>query len=423
LEDVMRPAHPVSLYLAFLITQAANAMSLAGAQDWPQWRGPNRTGAVTSFTEPASWPERLDRQWQVDVGLGYATPLLVGSRIYLFTRQADDEVMQALDAETGKSLWRTAYPAPFTMVQATARHGAGPKSTPAYADGRLFTLGMTSIVSAFDARTGRRLWHTPATAAQPQFHTAMSPVVDGDLVIVHVGGPGDAALKAFDVSTGRLRWSWDGDSPAYGSPIVLDLQGTRQVVTFTHQNLVGVSAGTGELLWRRPFTTPSNTTSQTPILHRDLVIQAGRDNGITAFRVNRRDGAWTTEDVWSTDDVSLHMTNGVVVDGVLYGLSHLNSGQYFGLDLDTGRVLWTSDPRQATNAALVSAGKTIFALEDDGELLVLRAGRAGFETIRRYEVADSQTWAQPAISGHRVYVKDVSKLTRWNLSAPAPGQR
>lgn len=169
------------------------------------------------------------------------------------------------------------------------------------------------------------------------------------------------------------------------------------------------------MLWRRPFRTPSDTTSQTPILHRDTIIQTGRDNGVTAFRVVRRDGAWTTEDVWQTKEVSLHMTNGVVVDGVLYGLSHLNAGQYFGLDLATGNVLWKSEPRQAENAAMVRAGDTIFALEDDGEMLVMKASRTGMNVLRRYDVADSQTWAQPAISGSRVYVKDVAHLTLWAL--------
>ena len=388
---------------------------VAAGQEWPQWRGPNRDGAVTSFREPAAWPDALTRHWTVEVGLGYATPLLVGDRIYMYTRQDDDEVMVAIDARDGSIIWRTSYPAPFDMFPATARHRAGPKSTPAFADGRLFTLGISGIVSAFSVETGRLLWQKPAPSVQPRYHTAMSPVVDGNLVIFHVGGHNDGALTAFDVETGDIRWSVEGDGPAYGSPMVFELGGTRQVVTFTQAHLVGVAVATGELLWRRPYTTPNDTTSQTPILYRDTVIETGRTNGITAFRVVRRDDGWTTEDVWHTDEVSLHMSNGVVTDGVLFGLSHLNSGQYFGLDLETGQVLWRSDPRQAENAAIVRAGGTIFSLEDDAELIILRSSRTGFEPVKRYDVAMSETWAQPTISGSRLFVKDISALSLWSL--------
>jgi outer membrane protein assembly factor BamB len=328
----------------------------------------------------------------------------------VYTRQSEDEVMTALDPDTGEVIWRTSYPAPFEMVRATAKHGPGPKSTPTFGDGRLFTLGMSGIVSAFDAETGRQLWQTPASPVHPLYHTAMSPIVDGDRVIVHVGGHDNGALTAFDVATGEVRWSWDGDGPAYGSPMIFELGGVRQVVTFTQENLVGVSVDTGELLWRRPFTTQSTTTSQTPILFQDTVIQAGRGNGITAFRVVPEGDGFRTEDVWHTDEVSLHMTNGVVVDGVLFGLSHLNSGQYFGLDLDNGQVLWKSEPRQAENAAIVRAGNTIFSLEDDGELLVVRHSRTALDVIQRYQVASSATWTQPTISGDRLFVKDVSTL-------------
>ena len=228
--------------------------------------------------------------------------------------------MTALTPDTGRVLWRTAYPAPFEMLPATRRHGPGPKSTPVFADGRLFALGMTGAVIAFDAETGRQLWQNRASAVQPLYHTGQSPVVDGDNVIVHVGGHDDGALTAFDVATGDVRWSWDGDGPAYGSPMVFELAGERQVVTFTQEHMVGVAATTGQLLWERPFTTPHTTTSQTPILYGELVIQAGRDNGITAFRVARGAKGWSTQNVWETDEVSMHMSNGVVIDGVLFGL-------------------------------------------------------------------------------------------------------
>jgi outer membrane protein assembly factor BamB len=357
----------------------------------------------------------LTKRWNVDVGTGYATPILIGSRLYVFTRPSENEVMTAFDASSAKVLWRTSYPAPFKMNPATAPHGPGPKSTPTFANNRLFTLGISGIVTAFDATTGKQIWQRPAGPVEPLYHTGQSPLVVGNLVILHVGGHDNGALTAFDAATGAVKWSWNGDGPAYGSPLLFDLSGTPQVVTFTQKLFVGVGLEGGKLLWQRPFTTPSTTTSQTPILYKDMVIQMGRNNGVTAFRAVQRGGEWTTENVWQTDEVSMHMSDAVAIDGVLFGLSHLNSGEYFALNLDTGRVLWKSDPRQAAHAAIARAGNTIFTLEDDSELVVLRHSRERFDPIARYKVATSDTWTQPVISGNRVFVKDVSSLTLWTI--------
>ena len=198
--------------------------------------------------------------------------------------------------------------------------------------------------------------------------------------------------------------------------MIFEFDGTRQVVVFSQEHFVGVSLETGSLLWSRPFTTQATTTSQTPILYDGMVIQNGRGNGVTAFRVARNGNNWTTEDVWHTDEVSLHMVNGVVNEDILFGMSHLNSGQYFGLDLDTGNVLWTSMPRQAEHASILRSGNTIFSLEDDAELIVLEHSRTGFSPIKRYDVADSETWTQPTLSGNRLFIKDVSTLTLWTTN-------
>ncbi len=405
-----RAGHAATMAALTVLTASALA-----AQDWPQWRGPNRDGAIVAFKAPVAWPPALTRRWQVDVGTGYATPLLVGDRVYTFTRQGDEEVLTAFDAATAKQAWRAAYPSKFTMNPATRAHGPGPKSTPTFANGRIFTLGMTGVVLAFDAASGDVLWQAVPMPVEPQYHTAMSPVVDGDLVIVHMGGQDDGALTAFDVASGKIRWRWTGDGPAYGSPLVTTLGGVRQVVTFTQQNFVGVSVADGTLLWRRPYTTPATTTSQTPLFYKDMVIESGRANGITAFRVVPKAGEWTTANVWHTDEVSVNMSDCVTVDGVLYGLSHLNRGQYFALDLESGKVLWTGEPRRAEHAAISRAGDTLFSLEEDGELVVMRASRTGFELVTRYEVATSATWAQPVIAAGRIYVKDVSSLTLWSF--------
>src|SRR5262245_37180066 len=366
---------------------AAVVTPVALAQDWPQWRGPGRDGHIVGFREPASWPKTLMKKWNVEVGAGYATPIVVGNRVYVFARQNDNEIMTALDAASAKVIWRTSYPAPFKMNPATAPHGPGPKSTPAFANNRLFTLGISGIVTAFDASSGRQIWQKPAGPVEPLYHTGMSPLVVGTSVIVHVGGHDNGALTAFDTETGKVRWSWNGDGPAYSSPLLFTLSGTQQVVTFTQKYFVGVALDGGKLLWRRPFTTPSTTTSQTPMLYKDMVIEMGRNNGVTAFRATPGPNEWTTSNVWHTDEVSMHLSDAVESNGVLFGLSHLNSGQYFALDLENGRVLWKSEPRQAAHAAIVRSGNTIFSLEDDSELLVIRLNRERFDPIARYKVA------------------------------------
>ncbi len=381
-----------------------------GSGDWPQWRGPNRDGAIASFRAPGAWPDQLTRKWKVDVGLGYATPILVGNRVYMYSRKQDNEVLTALDADTGRQVWQTAYPAPFTINPAAARHEKGPKSTPTFAGGKIYTLGMSGIVTAFNAADGKQLWQKPAPRVGPLYHTAMSPLVDRGMVIIHVGGDNHGALTAFDPDTGAVKWAWNGDGPSYGSPIVAEPGGTRQVIVLTQEHLVGVSEASGELLWTRPFSTQFAQNAITPIVHNGTVIVSGLEKGVTAFKIVKRDNHWATENVWENQGVSLYMTNAVVVGDILFGMSHRKSGQFFALDANTGKTLWTSPPRQAANAAISHAGDLLFMLKDDGELIVAKASAAAFEPVKRYTVADSATWAAPTIAGNRIFVKDTSSL-------------
>jgi len=385
--------------------------------DWTQWRGPNRDGAVASFVEPKTWPAMLNRKWKVDVGLGYASPLVVGDRIYMFARQGQDEVMLALDPASGKVLWRTGYPAPFKMNPAAAPHNEGPKSTPAFANGKLYTIGMTGIVTAFNAADGKQLWQKPPSKVATLYTThSFSPVVDRGLVIFHVGGHDQGSLTAFNAETGDVKWHWDGDGPAYASPIVAEFEGTRQVITFTQNNLIGVAAESGELLWKRPYAVPYTQNNITPILYNQTLIISGLEQPVVALNVVKRSGKWDTVSVWENSSVSLAMSNAVVARDTLFGMSSKNMGQFFALDAKTGKTLWTSAPRQGTNSAIIRGGEVLFILKDDGQMIVARANPARYETLQTYQVADSATWAQPTISGDRLFVKDVSSLTLWALN-------
>ena len=333
------------------------------------------------------------------MGAGYATPIVVGNRVYTHTRQGENEVMLALDAATGKVVWQTPYPAPYKMNPATKNHGQGPKSTPLFYNGRLYTLGISGIVSAFQASDGKLLWQKPAPPVDPLYGTAMSPVADKDIVIFHVGGHNQGALTAFDAVTGAVKWSWNGDGPVYASPIVTDLGGTRQLVTMTQQNVVGMDVATGALLWQHPWVTRATNNSTTPIRFGGNLIITGQDKGVIALKPVARTISGRFKPCGRRQTVAMFMGNPVVVGDTLFGLSHRASGQYFALDLNAGKVLWLGEPRQAVNTAIVKAGETLFMLNEDAELVIARSSRTGFDALKRDEVATSSTWAQPAIAG------------------------
>ena len=411
----MRCRYTAALTLTMLIGAGGAASAQEGPLDYPQWRGANRDGAAAAFREPATWPTRLTRQWHVETGLGYATPILVGNRVYTFGRLDTDEVLMALDAASGAVVWRTGYEAPYRNNAGTSRHGPGPKSTPLFYDGKLFTLGINGVVSAFDATDGALIWQKPAQSVEPLYATALSPVADNGRVIFHVGGHNDGALTAFDAGSGEVVWSWDGDGPGYASPMVAELDGVRQIVTITQEHVVGVEADSGELLWERPFVSRSTNNAITPILDGDAVIVTGHNLGVAKFRPTRQSGGWTTETLWETDDVSMFMSNPVLVGDTLFGMSHLSAGQFFAIDAGTGATLWRTEGREATNSAVIMAGDLLFMLNNDGDLVVARTNRTGFTQVTRYEVSDSTTWAQPTISGNRLFIKDESNVTLWTV--------
>jgi outer membrane protein assembly factor BamB len=398
-------------------TFAAVPVAQNQGSDWPQWRGPRRDGTITAFAEPKAWPDTLTQRWKLTVGEGYSTPILVGARVYQFSRQNENEIMRAIDAASGKVIWERAYAAPFNMVAATKRHGPGPKSTPTFADGRLFSLGMSSIVTAWDAASGKELWAKPGGAVQPNFHTAMSPLVDRGMMILHVGGHDNGALTAYDPATGAVRWTWTGDGPAYGSPILAEFGGTRQVVLFSQKNLLGISAADGQLLWSTPFESRSTTNSITPLVHgKDTIIVAGQGKALTAYTIANTGGKWNASLAWENPEVTMSFSNAVLVGDAVFSLSPLNSGQFFWADAKTGKTLWLSPPRQAGNAAITRSGDLLFVLKDDGQLMIARANPAGFEPLKTYTVATSATWAAPTISGNRIFVKDVDTLALWTLN-------
>lgn len=394
---------------------------LAKAEDWPQWRGPGRDGHLAASALPEAWPKELKQQWKVEVGTGHSSPVVAGSRVYVFGRQDDREIVRALELADGRRLWSQSYAAPYEMSPPARGHGKGPKSTPVVADGKLFTLGISGILSAWDAASGKRLWQHEFSKTfdktSPLYGTATSPAVEAGLLIAHVGGHNDGALTAFDAQSGEIKWQWAEDGPAYTSPILATLGGTRQIVTQSQNACIGVSAGDGSLLWSMPFKTQYDMNIVTPVLAGDLAVFSGFKKGTGAYRVEKGQDQWTLGELWQNPDFSMFMSSPVLVGKRLFGFAQDNRGQLFCLDVAGGKTLWTSDGRMGDNAALVSAGDAVLALTTGGELIVFDAGADRFDVLARYKVADTPTWAHPVVVGKRVLIKDESSLAAWTIGS------
>jgi outer membrane protein assembly factor BamB len=385
------------------------------SQDWPQWRGPNRDGVVHGVKAPATWPRALAEEWKVPVGEGVSSPVVVGERVYLLTRQkADEEVVLCLDLAGGREVWRSAYPAPYKL--GSPAHGyEGPRSTPAVADGRVFTFGISGILSCLDATTGTVLWRRDFVrqyaGTAPGWGTSASPLVDGDRCIIHVGGSNTGGLTAFDARTGDLRWCYDGDAPAYGSPILADLAGERQVVTLTLNSFLGVSAATGKLLWKLPCREIHSENCLTPVLSDDLLIYAGRDERPRAVRLERGASGITPKEVWRGDGPTLYMSTPVLAGDLLFGVSTRGAGCFFCLDPASGKTLWESDERQGLGyTSILNAADVLLFLTQDGRLFVVRASGQAYEPVARYKVSDRRTMAHPVFLGDRILIRDDSTL-------------
>jgi outer membrane protein assembly factor BamB len=391
----------------------------ARAADWPQWRGPHRDGQIEKVAPPAHWPKELKRQWVIEVGEGHASPVVAGERAFVLSREGDDEVVRAVALAGGKEVWSQRYPAPFQMSPYARSHGKGPKSTPVVAGARLYTHGIDSIVSAWDAETGRQLWQHDFskrfTKTSAIFYgSAASPMVDENRLIAFIGRLDDGALTALACDSGKTQWEWTGDGPGYGSAVMATLGGVKQLITQSQNASIGISASDGSLLWKMPFKTEYDQNIVTPVVAGDLVIFAGLEHPTTAYRLTKNGDTWEPKPVWENAAAGMYMSSPVVIGDRLVGFSQKKKGFFFCLELAGGKPLWTSDGRLGDNAAILAWGPTALALTTNSDLIVFHPAGDRFEPIARYRVADKPTWAHPAIVSGGILIKDASSLALWS---------
>ena len=410
---------PLTLSICSVIFLTA-LTSPGEAPSWTGWRGSNRDGSTEQFTPPKKWPEKLEKTWTTEVGDGYATPLVVGNRVYQHARQKDKEVLLCLDLKTGKVLWRKEAAIKFKAGRGGEKHGLGPKSTPTIADGRIFTLSITGILSAWSAKDGASLWtrdfkeHLEKT--YPYWGASTSPIIDGDRLFVHPGSCESGALFCLDPKTGKDLWVRKDDPNCYSSPLVETIDGVRQLVELNHTGLCGIDVTNGKLLWKHSF--PHHGTNQntpTPARHKDLFIVGAEDRGMFAVRPKKTGDKWNVERVWRHRKVSFDMSSPIVADGLVYGFSQFKMGRISCLDPKTGEVLWEGPPRAGDNAQFISLPGHVLCLTDDGQLRVIAANGERFNPLKTYRVAEDNTWTAPALIGDTLLIKSGDHLSAWRF--------
>lgn len=398
------------------------------AQDWPQWRGPNRDAKATGFNAPKTWPKQLTQKWKVMVGEGVATPALVGGKLYVFTREGMNEVIRCLDAATGKELWQDKYAAP--AVTGAARSFPGPRSSPTVADGKVVTLGVGGTLSCLDAATGKVTWRKDAKA-WPRFFTASSPIVVNGLCIAEVGGQGNGGVVAYDLASGAEKWKWAGDSPAYASPVLLTLGSDQVIVAEADKTIVGLGSADGKVLWQTPYAVQGRGyNASTPLVDGQTLIYSGSGRGTKAVKLEKQGNSLTGKELWSNAEKSVQFNTPVLKDGLLYGITQGN--ELFCLNTQTGKTAWTA-PTAAPAAgggqtggrggrmggggygSIVDAGSVLIALTPSSQLIVFQPSDKAYTELARIKVADTPTYAYPIFSGNRVFIKDKDAVTLWTI--------
>lgn len=385
---------------------------VVAAQNWPQWLGPNRDAKVTGFEAPAKWPAALTQKWKITVGAGDSAPALVGDRLYVFTRQGDDETLTCMNAADGKEIWQDKYAAE-AISGPSARQHPGPRSSVTVADGKVVTLGVAGVLSCLDT-SSKVLWRNDKYTGTPRFYTAMSPIIVDGMCIAHLGGSDNGAVVAFDLTSGDEKWKWTGEGPSYASPELMTVGGVTQVVVQTEKSLLGLAVADGKVLWQ--MATPPQgrfNNAATPIVAGQVVIYTGQGEGTKAVKIDKQGDGFATSDLWSNSDLGTQYNTPVLKNGLLFGLS--NNGFLFCLNAETGQTAWTDTTKHQGFGSVIDAGSVMLALSSDSQLIVYKPDGKAFSEIASYKVAETPVYACPVVTGNRIYVKDQDSLTLWTV--------
>lgn len=400
----------ISLILSLLV-MGSSVSRLSADEDWPNWRGPHANGHWDAPPLLESWPEKLPVIWEAKVGPGFSGLAVAGGRVYTLDRQAETERIVCFDAGGGRLLWTSAYKADYGDLD----HGKGPRSTPTIHQGRVYTLGAVGHVRCLDAITGETIWKKDLVrelkARQPTWGFAASPVIYRDAVILHAGAKPNGCFIAFDARTGEERWRVGDDPAGYCTPI-LAKDGSRELLlAWTPEHVMVVAPQNGKLIGQVDYKVTMGVSIATPIYHEKTLFVSGYWEGAKAIKLSGND----IELAWEENRYLRGlMAQPLYRDGHIYLLDKQHG--IVCCRLETGEIVWTDKNRltpraRDPQATLVWVGKSdrAICLNAGGELVLCRFTPDGYAELTRSKVC-GETWAHPAYSGNRVYLRDDSRL-------------
>jgi outer membrane protein assembly factor BamB len=401
-----------------IITFAGWCFPAAAEQLWPQWRGPARDGQLAG---PA-WPEslssdHLNELWRVELGPSYSGPVVTADRVFV-TETVDkaQEVVRALDRSTGRQLWETRWPGAMSVPFFAASNGSWIRATPACDGQRLYVAGMRDVLVCLDAAAGTELWRVDFVqqldTPLPAFGFASSPLLIDDFVYVQAGG-GFVKLNKY---SGEIIWRTleDGGGmygSAFSSPYPTILAGTPQILVQTRTHLAGVDPESGQVLWKQEIPAFRGMNILTPAVVADTVFTSSYGGKSFLFEIQKAGDVWNVREQW-THRVQGYMSTPVVIDGHIY--LHLKNQRFACLEVATGQERWITEPF-GKYWSLVANDDRILALDQRGELLLIRANPERFELLDSRKVAED-AWAHVAVSDEHVLVRALDALIvyRWN---------
>jgi outer membrane protein assembly factor BamB len=378
---------------------------------WPGFRGSGRDSVIRGVQIDTDWSRSKPVElWRKSIGPGWSSFAVHGRLIYTQEQRGDDELVSCYDLTTGAPVWRHKDAVRFYESNA----GAGPRATPIFSNGRVYTFGATGLLNALDARNGSVVWSRNAASDTdtkiPDWGFASSPIVVGDKVIVATAG----TLAAYDSGAGRQSWQGPAGRGGYSSPHLATIDGVAQILLLNGEGAIGVDPSDGKLLWKHEWNG-DGIVQPSVIAGADVLIGSGSGLGAVGVRrvaVARGPGGWAVEERWTSNGLKPYFSDFVVHKGHAFGFD----GRMLAcIDLKDGKRKWKNGRYGPGQMVLLPDQDLLLALSEEGELVLVKADPDQFTELARFPVIEGKTWNHPALIGDLLLVRNGEQMAAFRL--------